>query len=388
LRLSRIITLYHFFESKIMKDGWIKIHRSLLECNELIGNYERIGLWMVLLLLASHRPHTVKKYKRDLEAGQLLTNLNKLSKLSGISETKIYRLLHYFSDNDMITIDGTNKYTVITIINYRKYQDIKVTQYDNEESEKQNISSSDCNTKDYEHTINESEKQNIRETQNEKQNSAVKHCNTTSCDDSEKQSETQNEKQNDVYNLIIDKNVLNKKENKKKNPPAPLQAGGRRDHHFFSFLENSFNQFAEMYDKDFESEHEKTRCWGIWQQLDEPTIAAILFHVPEYCSSASSVRFLKNPLNYLLNKTWLQPIDYNKDNLSDKSNRKTKKMCQETRKEFWQDALENAEETEAEIIEEPISKNKKKDFEHSISNLPERLKLPDNYGCGTSLKRL
>jgi DNA-binding transcriptional regulator YhcF (GntR family) len=61
--------------------------------------------------------------KQILRKGQLLTGLKVLSKETGIAQTTVYRILNYLENEKQIKQEKTTKYTVITILNWDKYQD-------------------------------------------------------------------------------------------------------------------------------------------------------------------------------------------------------------------------------------------------------------------------
>ena len=81
-------------------------------------------LWNILLLLAQHEPseYIWNGERRTLRSGQLMTGRKKLSDLSGISESQIERILKYFKNEQQITQEKTNRYRIITILNWDKYQ--------------------------------------------------------------------------------------------------------------------------------------------------------------------------------------------------------------------------------------------------------------------------
>lgn len=60
----------------------------------------------------------------NLKRGQLLTGRKALSTTSGISENIVRSILNRFELDQQITIQKTNKYSIITVLNYDEYQDI------------------------------------------------------------------------------------------------------------------------------------------------------------------------------------------------------------------------------------------------------------------------
>lgn len=110
-------------EDKQFDGNWIKLHRGLLK-SYISSDPHALSLWIHLLLLAQHKPSEFifngKLVK--LKAGQLLTGRKKLAVNSGISENKIFRLLKVLESEQQIEQQKTNKYTIISITNWHKYQ--------------------------------------------------------------------------------------------------------------------------------------------------------------------------------------------------------------------------------------------------------------------------
>jgi len=106
-----------------MTEGYIKLYRNLLE-NPVTSKPEMAWLWCVLLLSANHKD--VKRIWNGksiiIKAGQMITGRKQLSRLTGLSESFIYRALKYFESEQQIEQQKNNKFTLITILNWDKYQ--------------------------------------------------------------------------------------------------------------------------------------------------------------------------------------------------------------------------------------------------------------------------
>ena len=103
----------------MQQQGWIKIHRQLLEW-EWYDDINVKVLFFHLLLKANHKP---KKYKGKLiEVGQHVTGLEVLCKETGLSIQKIRTAISKLKSTNEITIKTSSKGTVIQIVNYTKYQ--------------------------------------------------------------------------------------------------------------------------------------------------------------------------------------------------------------------------------------------------------------------------
>jgi DNA-binding transcriptional regulator YhcF (GntR family) len=76
--------------------------------------------------MASHtkRSFIWNDQKQTLNPGQLLTGRKVLAKNTGISESKVYRILKYLESEQQIEQQTTNNFTVITIKNWGEYQKV------------------------------------------------------------------------------------------------------------------------------------------------------------------------------------------------------------------------------------------------------------------------
>lgn len=64
-----------------------------------------------------------------------------------------------------------------------------------------------------------------------------------------------------------------------------------------------FDTFFEAYGKQVD----KIPCQREWLNIEREEHAKILVHVPKYVNSTPDVKFRKKPLNYLKDRTWLDP---------------------------------------------------------------------------------
>lgn len=102
-----------------MSDGWIKLHRSLLEWEWWTDNNVKI-LWFTILLLANHRQR--KWQGRTVEAGQFITSIQSLADKSGLSFQAVRTALDKLQSTGEINIQSTNKNTLITVIKWADFQ--------------------------------------------------------------------------------------------------------------------------------------------------------------------------------------------------------------------------------------------------------------------------
>lgn len=106
--------------------GFVAIHREIMESSFYKDSYA-VHLAVHLILKANHEPKTFihDRKEQSLERGQLLTGRKKLAYETGINESTIRHKLELFKNTGFLTIKKTNKFSIITISNYSKYQDIK-----------------------------------------------------------------------------------------------------------------------------------------------------------------------------------------------------------------------------------------------------------------------
>lgn len=100
-------------------DGWIKLHRKLLDW-QWYDDTNIVRVFLHLLLKANFE----KKNWHDIsiERGQIVTSVKNLAAETHLSAMQIRRALTQLQKTKEITIETTNKYTMITICNYAKYQ--------------------------------------------------------------------------------------------------------------------------------------------------------------------------------------------------------------------------------------------------------------------------
>ena len=99
--------------------GWIKLHRQLLEW-EWYNDNNTFRLFIHLLLMANHKD---KKYKgMQLKAGTVITGLELLSKQTGLSVQQIRTSLKRLISTNEITNETSSKGSIIQIVKYIDYQ--------------------------------------------------------------------------------------------------------------------------------------------------------------------------------------------------------------------------------------------------------------------------
>lgn len=105
-------------------DGWIKLHRKTIDNPVVMKDADHFAVWLYLLLNATHKdyPALFKGKKITLKAGQLITGRKAISQKLGIEESKTKRILELFELDQQIDRQRSNRNSLITIRNWKKYQ--------------------------------------------------------------------------------------------------------------------------------------------------------------------------------------------------------------------------------------------------------------------------
>lgn len=107
-----------------MKRGYIKLWRKSLD-GGLLQNPKLWAFWSWCLLKASHKKHTqlVGFREVELEAGQFVFGRKKAAKELKMSERCIRTCLDNLKKTEKAIIKTTNKFSIITVVNWSTYQD-------------------------------------------------------------------------------------------------------------------------------------------------------------------------------------------------------------------------------------------------------------------------
>ena len=102
-----------------MSNGWIKIHRQILEW-EWYDEPNTLRLFLHLLLKANHKP---KNYRGvNIKEGQIMTGYDKLATELGLSVQQIRTGINKLKSTSEITSVSTSQGTIIQIVKYKDYQ--------------------------------------------------------------------------------------------------------------------------------------------------------------------------------------------------------------------------------------------------------------------------
>lgn len=99
--------------------GWVKIHRKI-ENWEWYKDPNTAHLFQHLVRRANHKDGKWRGI--TVPAGCLITSIRKLSEQTGLSERQVRTALNHLKSTHDVTQSSTNKYTLLKVNNYIKYQ--------------------------------------------------------------------------------------------------------------------------------------------------------------------------------------------------------------------------------------------------------------------------
>ena len=102
-----------------MDRGWIKLWRKLEDWSwrkDPLTSH----LFINLLLMANHKPYEFMGFK--INRGQVVTGRFKLAETLGLTEQNIKTSFYKLKSTNEITIKSTNRFSIVSIVNYEIYQ--------------------------------------------------------------------------------------------------------------------------------------------------------------------------------------------------------------------------------------------------------------------------
>ncbi len=108
-----------------MNNGWIKLHRKIID-SVVFKNEKCLKIWIWILSKANHKQNEtiIGRQKITIKTGQFIMGGIKAEQVLDIARKTIYYWLDFMEREGMIAIKKTNKYTIITIPNWDKYQEV------------------------------------------------------------------------------------------------------------------------------------------------------------------------------------------------------------------------------------------------------------------------
>lgn len=100
-------------------NGWIKISRHICDW-EWFDNPLMVKAWIWMLATANYED---KKWQGvDIQRGQFITSLSKMSEALKITVRQARTILNDMQKTHEVTLECTNKYTIVTICKFEDYQ--------------------------------------------------------------------------------------------------------------------------------------------------------------------------------------------------------------------------------------------------------------------------
>jgi len=108
-------------------NGWISLHRKILDNPVVCKDSDYFAVWVYLILTATHEGmyKLFKKEKILLNPGELITSRKSISSKLKIQESKIERILKAFESEQQIEQQTSNACRLVKLVNYAEYQNIK-----------------------------------------------------------------------------------------------------------------------------------------------------------------------------------------------------------------------------------------------------------------------
>ena len=106
------------------RDGWVKLHRKILENPVIFKDPDYLAVWIFLLLEATHSEMTMDFGGEliILKPGQLITGRSSISKKTKVQESKVERIIKRLKSEQQIEQLSNSKGRLITILNWGIYQ--------------------------------------------------------------------------------------------------------------------------------------------------------------------------------------------------------------------------------------------------------------------------
>ena len=144
-------------EEWVNMNGWIKLHRKLLE-NPIFYNAELLQLFIYLLLRVNHEPKKMifNCDEITINPGQVVTGRLSIAEDLKQNPNTVYKRLYNLKKLKILNIESNNKFSLVTIENWDLYQI--------EELESNNKSNNKVTTKEQQSNTNK----NVKNDKNDK----------------------------------------------------------------------------------------------------------------------------------------------------------------------------------------------------------------------------
>ena len=102
------------------QSGYIKIDRNIVNWRWW-NNRNTLIVFLTILLKANYKDLTFEG--RTIHRGQFVTSTQSLAESTGLSTQSVRTCLMHLISTGEITSESTNRYRIITVVNYDKYQE-------------------------------------------------------------------------------------------------------------------------------------------------------------------------------------------------------------------------------------------------------------------------
>lgn len=104
-------------------DGWIKLHRKVME-NPIFLNPNLLQIFIYCLLKANHRDNEMiwNNELITVKTGSFITGRFQMAKDLKQKESALYKRLQLLTKLGYIELKSNNKFTLLTIVKYKTYQ--------------------------------------------------------------------------------------------------------------------------------------------------------------------------------------------------------------------------------------------------------------------------
>lgn len=137
-------------------DGWISLHRKILNNPIVCKDADHVAIWIYLLLNATHAETKMifGGQPITLKPGQLITGRKSISLKFNISESKVQRVLKSLENEQQIEQQTNNKHRLITIVKWDLYQDKNNKNKKSEQQDEQQLNNERTTTEQQLNTNN------------------------------------------------------------------------------------------------------------------------------------------------------------------------------------------------------------------------------------------
>lgn len=118
--------------------GWIKLHRKLLD-SSIFSSEKGLKVWIWCLLKVSHTENDVflGAQKVHLQKGQFVFGRDSASEDLQMSPSTVRNWIKILQQDSYLDIKPTNKYSIVTVLKWKDYQEIDIKKDNRITTEKQ-----------------------------------------------------------------------------------------------------------------------------------------------------------------------------------------------------------------------------------------------------------